>query len=61
MQEIETKVREAMAKRAKEARVNSRPVAQPAAVVSVQPVKAEAKPAKNSAARAKIDITVDDE
>lgn len=61
MQEIETKVREAMAKRAKEARVNSRPVAQPAAAVSVQSVKAEAKPAKNSAARAKIDITVDDE
>ncbi len=61
MQEIETKVREAMAKRAKEARANSRPVAQPAAAVSVQPVKAEAKPAKNSAARAKIDITVDDE
>ncbi len=61
MQEIETKVREAMAKRAKEARANSRPVAQPAAAVSVQPVRAEAKPAKNSAARAKIDITVDDE
>lgn len=61
MQEIETKVREAMAKRAKEARANSRPVAQPIAAVSVQPVKAEAKPAKNSAARAKIDITVDDE
>lgn len=61
MQEIETKVREAMAKRAKEARANSRPVAQPVAAVSVQPVKAEAKPAKNSAARAKIDITVDDE
>ena len=61
MQEIETKVREAMAKRAKEARANSRPVAQPTAAVSVQPVKAEVKPAKNSAARAKIDITVDDE
>ena len=58
-QEVESKIREAMAKKAQEARKGSR-APQPVAAVPVQPVKAEAKPAK-SAVRAKIDITVDDE